>query len=391
MRRSALWVSLVLVLGCPELHIVSVEIDDVGRDHATLVVKVGVTNPKLDEPYVASTSLALAVDPEWSIREVRYGVPGEPMTRRAKPSPPMAAKADWTFQRQDLSWWGYISADHVVPPGESVYRIEVDVQVPPRTRAGSLAVVVGEPGPDAKSAAFDLTLRPGKAVKALGPLLLNPDSQLQSASDAAGGVEAAFADLGQGVAAAGEGLQNPGGNEGELREIGTLLGVNTGARGFREPWIQQATEDGAIRLSNVSLTLPDDWSILGDPPTGPEIALVVMPPGSPCMMGLELVPDLNEAMAAEAFQREVTTAHDDLDGTSTAPVRAEDLTLTSPGGLDVGGRGLHYTDEYGPGQLMLLHRYGNGTLVLAVTFGDESTMDLARDYLLQLMDAVRFE
>jgi len=391
MRRSLLVVALLLVVGCPELHIISVDIEEARKDHATLVVKVGVDNPQLDEPYVASTSLAFALDPGWSIREVRYSVPGEPLTRRARPSPPMAAKADWTFLREDLSWWGFISADHVVPPGDSVYRIEVDVLYPPRTRTGSLAVVVGEPGPDAEHAAFDLTLRPTQTVEARGELALNTESQLQSASDAAGGVEAAFANLGQGVAAAGEGLQNPQTAEGDLREIGTLLGVNTGARGFREPWLQQVTKDGAIQLPGVFLGLPDDWSILGDPPTGPEIALVVMPPGSPCMMGLELVPDLDQALATEAFGREVTTAESDLAATSTTPVRTDELSLTTPGGLQIGGRRLHYSDEYGPGQLTMLYRYGQGTLVMAVTFGDQATLDLAQGYLLQLMDGVRFE
>jgi len=391
MKRPALWMALLLLVGCPELRIISVTIDEVRRDHGTFVIEVGVNNPEVGEPYVASTSLALAVDPGWTIREVRYTVPGEPLTRRARPSPPMAAKADWTFQRQDLSWWGFVSADHVVPPGESVYAIEVDVAFPPRTRCGALAVVVGEPGPDAQSAAFDLTLRGGRAVESRGALALNPESQLQSASDAAGGVEAAFATLGEGVAAAGEGLRNPAESDSDLREIGTLLGVNTGARGFREPWLQEATQDGVIHLPSVSLALPDEWSVLGDPPTGPEIALVVMPPGSPCMMGLEFVPDLDEAMATEAFEREVTTAVSDLSATSAAPVTADDLQLTTPAGLAIGGRRLHYTDEYGPGRLTMLHRYGNDTLVMAVTFGDPSSADLAEEHLLQLMDAVRFE
>ena len=375
---------VISIAGCPKVSILSVGLDDVRRDRATLHIQLQVDNPEVTQE--VDSSIALGLESSWSVEEVRYQVPGEPLVRRARPSPGLAANADWTFDDEGLAWWGFDSAEHMMPAGTTVYDVEVDVRYPRRTRSGSLALVVGDPSPDSPNGRYALTLRPGSTVEALGALPVNPENQVESSGDAADGFQQAVSALSNETEMMGALAEETS----ELRELGTLIGVNTGARGFREPWIQESTRDGVIQLTRISVQVPDDWSVLGDPPTGPETALVFMPPGSPCVLGLEIVPDLDQAMADEAFAREVETARKDLSASGVAATVHDDA-LTTPGGLRVVGKELGYVDEFGPGRLLLLRRYEAETLVLAVTFGDPDTMALAVPHLLQLLDTVGFE
>ncbi len=377
---AALALALALLLGCPTVTLISVAVTDVGKDTAVFTVQVQVDNPDPDTS--SSAAISVGVDPAWTVEEIRYQIPGEPLVRRARSAPAVAAQADWVYTADDLAWSGFKTSSVDIPEGTSTYTFDVHVRTPRRAKAGPIAVVVGDPGEDAASGRYDTTLRPRRAVGAATPLPTNPDSQLQAASDAQGDLQDAISGLGEGAPDVGEPLP-------DFRELGTLLGLDTGARGYREPWIDQLTEAGVIRLAGAALALPDDWSVVGDAPTGPELALVVMPPGTPCVLGLEIVPDLDETLADEVFQREVATALQDLAATGT-PGTAENVQRITPMGHKVLGKEIRYTDPLGPGRLLMLQRFGNGSLVIAVTFGDEAAMAVAEPYLDALIDSVGF-
>lgn len=372
--------ALALALGCPTVKLLQVTVADVGKDTAVFTVEVQVDNP--DQDTSSAAALSVGVDPSWTVEEIRYRIAGEPLVRRARSAPAVAAQTDWVYTADDLAWWGFKTSSVDIPQGTSTYSFDVHVRTPRRARAGALALVVGDPGEDAASGRYTVTLRPGRTVGEGAALPLNPDSQLQSASAAEGDLQDAISGLGQGTPNVGEPLP-------DFRELGTLLGLDTGARGYREPWIDQLTEASTIRLAGASLTLPDDWSVVGDAPTGPEVALVVMPPGTPCVLGVEIVPDLDETLAGEVFQREVATALQDLADSGT-PGTAENVQRITPMGHKVLGKEIRYTDAHGPGRLLMLQRFGNGALVIAVTFGDEASMGVAEPYLDTLIDSVGF-
>jgi hypothetical protein len=386
--RAAVLLAVVALLGCPTIKILSVTVEGAKKDRATLVINVEVANPD-DDAGVNSSVLCLGLDQAWTVEAVRYQVPGEPMARRARPAPAVAAQADWTYLTSDSAWWVFRTADHAVPAGTHVYRVEVDVRYPKKTRGGLLSVVVGDPGPDAVAATFDLSLKPAGATPVETPPQVNPESQAVAASQATGDLGQAFAELGEGMGALGEGLAQGGDGGSDMAALGTLLGLGTGSAGFREPWLNEATVDGVIQLGAVTLALPPDWSVLGDQPTGPETALAVMPPGSPCILGLEIVPGLDETQALEVFEREVQTATDDL-ATAGTPATASEVQRVTPTGLQLVGQQLSYTDEFGPERLVLLRRVSGGTLVIGVTFGDEATVTTAETYLDMMMDAIAF-
>ncbi len=384
--RTTLWVlaalvGLATVLGCPTVKLISVAITSVGKDDAVFAVQIQVDNPDPDTS--SSAALSVGVDPSWSVEEIRYQIPGEALVRRARPAPAVAAQTDWVYTADDVAWWGFKTSSVDIPQGTSTYTIDVRVSTPRRAKSGPLALVIGDPGPDAAAGRYEVQLRPKRLVSATQVLALNPDSQMGSASEAGGDLQEAISGLAEGAPTLGEPLP-------DFRELGTLLGLDTGARGYREPWIDEHTEAGAIHLAGASLALPDDWSVVGDPPTGPEMALVVMPPGTPCVLGVEIVPDLDEAVAQEVFEREITTALQDFADSGT-PGTVVDVERITPMGRKVAGKEIHYTDDLGPGRLLMLKRYGNQTLVLAVTFGDPGSMAVAEPYLEALVDAVVFE
>jgi hypothetical protein len=375
---------LATVLGCPTVKLLSVAITSVGKDDAVFAVQIQVDNPDPDTSSAAA--LSVGVDPSWTVEEIRYQIPGEALIRRARPAPAVAVQADWVYTADDVAWWGFKTSSVDIPQGTSTYTIDVHVSTPRRAKAGPLALVIGDPGPDAAAGRYEVQLRPKRLVSTTQVLALNPDNQMGSASEAGGDLQDAISGLSEGTPTVGEDLENLP----DFRELGTLLGLDTGARGYREPWIDQRTEAGAIRLAGATLALPDDWSVIGDPPTGPEMALVIMPPGTPCVLGVEIVPDLDEALAHEVFEREITTALQDFADSGT-PGTVADVERITPLGRKVAGKEIHYTDDLGPGRLLMLERYGNQTLVLAVTFGDPASMAIAEPYLDTLVDSVVFE
>ena len=391
LRRITVFAAALAVaglLGCPTIKILDVSVQGAKKDHATLIIDVEVANPD-DDAGVNSSVLCLGVDPSWRIEQVRYQVPGEPMARRARTAPAVAAQADWTYLTSDTAWWVFRTADHQVPAGTSIYRVEVDVRYPKKTKGGLLSIVVGDPGPDAVAATWDLSLRPAGATPVEAPLAINPESQAVAASQATGDLGAAFGALGEGMGALGEGLmQGEDGGE-DMAALGQLRGLGTGDRGFREPWIDEATVDGVIRLEGATLALPLEWSVLGEKPTGPETTLAVMPPGSPCILGLEIVPGLDEGQAVEVFDREVQTAMDDL-ATAGTPATVSDVQRVTPTGLQLAGKMLSYATEFGPEKLLIVRRVGSGSLAMGVTFGDEVTVVTAETYLDMMMDALAF-
>lgn len=375
---------LATVLGCPTVKLLSVAIASVGKDDAVFTVEIQVDNP--DPGTSASAALSVGVDPSWTVEEIRYRIPEEPLVRRARPAPAVATQTDWVYLAQDVAWWGFKTSSVDIPTGTSTYSLDVHVRTPRRAKSGPLALVIGDPGEDAASARYAVQLRPKRLVSEAQVLAFNPDSQMASATEAGGELQDAIAGLSGGTPTVDEDLQNLP----DFRELGTLLGLDTGARGYREPWIEQRTEAGAIRLAGATLALPDDWSVIGDAPTGPEMALVVMPPGTPCVLGVEIVPDLDEALAQEVLEREIATALQDF-ADSGAPGTANDVERITPMGRKVTGKEIHYTDDLGPGRLLMLKRYGGQTLVLAVTFGDPGAMAIAEPYLEALVDSVAFD
>jgi len=375
---AALILGLAFVVGCPTIQIASVSVAKLGKNRIQLVVEVDVDNTANDAG-AASSKFAVALDPTWSIEQIRYAIPGEPMTRTARQAPGVAAGTDWTYTTSNVTWWGFNTAEHVVPAGRHIYRVEIDVAVPRKTRTGNLVLVVGDPGPDAVVGAYEINLKPA-TVTAVDAPPINPDSEIEM-----GGMEGDFGDMMGGFGEAMEGLGEAGDMLGGL---GAMFGMESGADGFRSEYIQQNTADGTVTLGGVALTLPASWSIIADPPESDTIQLALLPPGMKGTTGVDIRTGVSAEDAAAIFAKEVETVTADLTAEGTPPTIA-DLTRTTPGGITFEGKEFRFSEGEAEGQIQLVSRLEGGTLLLFVTVGDTPNAAESSQLLDQIIDSTR--
>ena len=377
MLSFILIVALGALIGCPTIQIASVTVAKLGKNRIQLVVEVDVDNTANDAGE-ASSKLSVALDPTWKIEQIRYAIPGEPMVRSARPTAGVAAKTDWTYTTEDVTWWGFNTAEHTVPAGRNIYRVEIDVAVPKKTRTGKLIVVVGDAGPDAVIGAYEVNLKPAKVTPSEPPVI-NEASQVEMG----GGGD--FGDMMGGLGGAMDGL----GEAGEmLGGLGALFGADTGAAGFRSEYVQQNTADGVVTLANVALTLPDTWSIIADPPEADTTQLALLPPGMKGTTGVDIRSNVGAEDAAAIVAKEAETVAADLTTEGTPPT-TRDISRTTPGGITVEGKEFRFGEGEAEGLILLVSRLEQGTLVLFVTVGDTQTEADSSALLDQIIDSTQ--
>lgn len=377
-----------LVLGCPTIKIRSLTVESFKKDVATLAIEIEVDN-SADDAGTASSKVALALPTGWEVLDLTYQIPGEPLERRAKPLPGLAIQTDWIYEFDDAVWWGFDTAEHAVPAGKHVYPVRLTVQVPRKTKAGRIALVIGDPGPDAEVGAFEFELKGKRTVAWIEAPAVNPASQITTAEGAMD-MEAMMAGLGEGLAGLGEGLEGIGEAGTMMRQLGTMLGVDTGASGYREEWIAAQMEGDLFRMNGATVAVPEGWSAMGDPPTDSAIKMVLMPPGATTFVGLKLIPGVDTTEAARLFEDEVGQAAAELVAEGT-PAAISEVTRTSPGGRAIAGRQLRIVTEGSEGLWTMVRLADGGGLAMVVTTGDAATEAEVAPLVDELLDTVSFE
>ncbi len=356
-------------LACPTVTIKSLEVLKRARGVVTLGAVIEVDNGEAYADPVEST-FAIAAPAGWTVDEVRYQIPGEPLQRRARLAPGMAAKADWTYVQPGATWWGFHTAEHVIPTGVATYTAEIDVRVPCKQREGTVVLVVGEPGTEAATAAYRVTVKPRPGTAATEAPGLNPDAIVQDALAGGGDLGDLGGLFGMGGADS-EDFMEGGGALGEgLGMLGSLLGA-AGQPGYRDEWIAAQSSAGRLQLAGLSVAFPDEMSVMGDPPEGDRVQLVLFPAGAPYIGGLDVHLAVDEVEANARFDQEVQTAAAELategHGPSfeEAPVEQLDgaVLRTTTFVHGEAGQTVHTT---------LMARIGGSTMVLAAVFGDGS-------------------
>ncbi len=380
--------AVLLVPGCPTIKIRSLEVASFRKDVAVFDIQVEVDNSANDAGS-NSSKLAVALPTGWEVVDLTYHVPGEVLQRRAQPLPGVAIQADWVYERDDAVWWGYTTAEHAVPAGKHIYPVQLTVRVPKKTKTGWVALAIGDPGPDAEVGAFTVELKGKREVDVIAAPAVNPDSQLAAAGDA-GSLEGMMAGLGEGLAALGEGLEGVGEAGSMMRTLGTMLGVDTGAEGYREEWISTRTEEGVFRMGGVALAIPADWSAMGDEPADATVQMVLMPPGGSTFLGLKVVPAVGAEGAPGLFEEEVGKAANELAAEGT-PAAISEIARTTPGGKALKGRQLRVIADGSESLWTMVRVDGIDHLAMVVTSGDAATVEAAIPRIDELLDAVGFE
>jgi len=378
-----------LVLGCPTIKIRSLTVESFKKDLAVLAIEVEVDNTA-DDAGDASTKVAIALPEGWAIQELAYQIPGEPLQRRARPLPSLAIQADWIYDFEGVTWWGFDTAEHAVPAGKHLYPVRLTVKVPKKTKTGRIALVIGDPGPDAESGAFEFELKGKRTVAWIEPPAVNPDSQTSAAGAMDMDMEAMMAGLGEGLAGLGEGLEGIGEAGTMMRQLGTMLGVDTGATGYREEWIGAQMEGDNFRMNGAALVVPEGWSAMGDAPTDRAIKMVLMPPGATTFLGLKLIPGIDAAEATQLFEDEVGQAAAELVAEGT-PAAISEVTRTTAGGPALAGRQLRIVTEGSEGLWTMVRLADAPGLAMVVTTGDAATETEVAPLVDQLLDSVSFE
>jgi hypothetical protein len=175
-----------------------------------------------------------------------------------------------------------------------------------------------------------------------------------------------------------------------MRGLGTMLGVDTGAEGYREEWIAAQTENDVFRMGGVALGVPTGWSAMGDSPTDSTIQMVLMPPGASTFFGLKLAPGVGADGAAAMFEEEVGKAAADLAAEGT-PAAISEIARTTPGGRAVAGRQLRVVAEGSEALWTMVRLDGLDHLAMVVTSGDAAAVDAAAAQIDALLDGVQFE
>lgn len=323
-------------LACPTVTIKSLEILSRARDLVTLVAVIEVDNGEAYSDRFSST-FVIAAPAGWTVEAVRYQIPGEPLVRRAHVATGVAAQADWTYVQPGAVWWGFQTAEHVLPTGIATYTAEIDVRVPRRAREGTLVLVVGDPGAEAPAAAYRVVIKPRPGVTPAEAPGINPAALVEPALGGEGDLDWGF---------------------GEARHP--------------DEWIQAQTTDGRLQLSGLSLALPDDLSVMGEPPAGDRVQLMLVPPpGTVYLGGLDVHLAVDEARAHELYDQEVRTAVDDLTVAGTPPT-VEEGPADDIGGAVIRTTSLVYTELGHTIHTTLLARIGGGTMVIGAVFGDAS-------------------
>ena len=378
----------ILILGCPTIKIRSVKVASFKKNVAVLDIDVEVDNTA-DDAGSASSKLAVALPTGWDLVDLTYQIPGQVLERRAQPLPGIAIQCDWVYDLDDAVWWGFTTAEHQVPAGKHIYPVQLTVQVPKKTKSGWIAMMIGDPGPDAEVGAYSVELKGKRAVDVLAPPAINPDSQLAATADGAG-LEGMMAGLGEGLAALGEGLEGVGEAGSMMRGLGTMLGVDTGAQGYREEWIAAQTENDVFRMGGVALGVPAGWSAMGDPPTDSTIQMVLMPPGAGTFFGLKVAAGVGADAATMMFEEEVGKAAADLAAEGT-PAAISEIARTTPGGRALAGRQLRVVAEGSEALWTMVRLDGLDHLAMVVTSGDAAAVDAAAAQIDALLDGVQFD
>jgi len=138
--------ALLFLLGCPTVKLggVALKAGSVSPTGFTLVTQIVVEETdEVETPTEGKGMLAVLVPEGWRVVDARMTSPLEGSVRRLTPVPQAALAHGETFPNEPGMWWGFGSNTQAIPQGRYDYTVEIDVEVPKKTKSGLIGISAG--------------------------------------------------------------------------------------------------------------------------------------------------------------------------------------------------------------------------------------------------------